>query len=226
MEQIDRWDYAGEGLEESQLPAAPWELVRSWVDQARRRSKAQGDLPEPDQISIGTVDEHGRPSVRTVLMRYLEPAGPGFYTNLDSRKARDLAANPQIAGTLTWAPLFHAIRFSGRARQLDRDVVRGYFESRPWGSRVGAWASAQSQPLHDRGELEQRVHELAQRWPDTGRPDDVPLPDGWGGYVIDCDEVEFWAGRSSRLHDRLVFVREGDGDLSTEGAWRVERRQP
>lgn len=226
MDQIARWDYAGEGLEESQLPGAPWDLVRAWVDAAHARSLAGTDLPEPDQISVGTVDADGRPGVRTVLMRYLQPAGPGFYTNLDSRKARDLAANPRIAATLTWAPMFRAIRFTGTARELDRDTVRAYFESRPWGSRIGAWASAQSQPIHDRTLLEERVRELELRWPDTGRADDVPLPDGWGGYVVECDEVEFWAGRSSRLHDRLVFVREGDGDLATEGAWRVERRQP
>lgn len=227
MAPIERWDYAGEGLQEDHAPPAPWELVRSWVDQARERAKANSDVPEPDSISIATVDTEGQPTVRTVLMRYLEPAGPGFYTNLDSRKARDLRANPRIAGTVTWPSMFRAIRFVGTARELDRETVREYFESRPWGSRVGAWASAQSQPIRDRAELENRVRELELKWPDTGRPDDVPLPDGWGGYVIECHEVEFWAGRSSRLHDRLVYLRgRDDADLSTGGGWRIERRQP
>ena len=225
MEPIARWDYAGEGLDEQQIPAAPWELVRGWVEQARTRSQQESDLREPDQISIATVDADGGPSVRTVLMRYLEPAGPGFYTNLDSRKAVALQENPKIAGTLTWAPMFRAIRFEGTARLLDRDTVRTYFESRPWGSRIGAWASAQSQPIHDRTVLEDRVRELELKFPDTGHADDVPLPDNWGGYLIDCHAVEFWAGRSSRLHDRLVYLREGDGDLADD-CWRVERRQP
>ena len=225
MEPIARWDYAGEGLDEQHIPAAPWELVRGWVEQARARSQQESDLREPDQISIATVDADGGPSVRTVLMRYLEPAGPGFYTNLDSRKAVALQENPKIAGTVTWAPMFRAIRFEGTARLLDRDTVRTYFESRPWGSRIGAWASAQSQPIHDRTVLEDRVRELELKFPDTGHADDVPLPDNWGGYVIDCHAVEFWTGRSSRLHDRLVYLREGDGDLADD-CWRVERRQP
>lgn len=225
MEPIARWDYAGEGLDEKQIPAVPWELVRGWVEQARARSQQEPDLREPDQISIATVDADGGPSVRTVLMRYLEPAGPGFYTNLYSRKAVALQENPKIAGTVTWAPMFRAIRFEGTARLLDRDTVRTYFKSRPWGSRIGAWASAQSQPIHDRTVLEDRVRELELKFPDTGHADDVPLPDNWGGYVIDCHAVEFWAGRSSRLHDRLVYLREGDGDLADD-CWRVERRQP
>lgn len=226
MEPIERWDYAGESLDETGLPAAPWPIVREWVDQARVRNREQGDVPEPDAIAVATVDADARPSLRVVLMRYLEPAGPGFFTNLESRKAVELQSNPYIAATLTWQSMFRAIRFEGTARQLDRDTVERYFGSRPWASRVGAWASAQSRPLASRAELEQRVAELEQRWPDTGREDDVPLPDGWGGFVVDCDRVELWAGRRSRLHDRLVYRRIADGDLSTNGAWTIERLQP
>ncbi|GAB3588354.1 pyridoxamine 5'-phosphate oxidase [Calidifontibacter terrae] len=226
MEPIERWDYAGEGLDERDLPAAPLPLIEAWLHQAHQRQQEKGDVPEPDAISVATVDGDGQPRVRTVLMRYLTAAGPGFYTNLDSRKGHDLAGNARVAGTLTWTSMFRAVRFAGVARELDRDTVRDYFESRPWGSRIGAWASQQSQPIGSRADLERQVAQFEAKWPDTGRPDDVPLPDRWGGYVIDCTEVEFWAGRSSRLHDRLVFVRQSEGDLATPGAWRVERRQP
>lgn len=226
MEKIERVDYAGEGLAEQDVPAAPWPLIEAWVDQARIRAREQGDVPEPDSLNVATVDEQGRPSVRVVLMRHLDASGPGFYTNLDSAKARDLRANPNIAATLTWPSMFRAIRFSGVAREMDRDHVREYFRSRPWGSRAGAWASHQSQPLADRAEFEQRVAHFEAEFPDRGNPDDVPLPDFWGGFVVECREIEFWAGRRSRLHDRVVFTRSGDGDLSDSGAWSISRRQP
>lgn len=221
-----RMDYDGEGLSEHDVPAAPFELITSWVTQARARQNAKGDVPEPEAISIATADTHGAPHVRTVLMRYLTPLGPGFYTNLDSAKGQDLAANPHIAGALTWPLMFRAIRFTGRAELLPRDVVREYFHSRPWGSRVGAWVSQQSRPLADRETLERANREMAEKYPDYGKSDDVPLPDFWGGYRIDCDEVEFWAGRSSRLHDRIVYVRVQDGSLDDPSAWRIERRWP
>ena len=221
-----RIDYDGEGLDEGALPAAPWPLIQDWLEAARERNASSGDVPEPTAISIATANAAGAPHVRTVLMRYLTTDGPGFYTNMESAKGRDIAENDQISGALTWTMLFRAIRFTGCAKELPRDVVREYFDSRPWGSRVGAWVSKQSQPLASRAVLEQAQAEMAAKYPDNGSPDDVPLPDFWGGYRIECDEIEFWAGRSSRLHDRLVFVRVGEGGLDTPSAWRIERRWP
>ncbi|WP_265443654.1 pyridoxamine 5'-phosphate oxidase [Flexivirga meconopsidis] len=226
MQPIKRWDYAGEGLDESELPPAPWAVVERWVDDARIRQEERGDVPEPDAISVATVDGAGQPHVRTVLLRYLTPAGPGFYTNLQSRKGLDLQANPRIAAALTWPAMYRAIRFVGTAQELDRETVTEYFQSRPYGSRIGAWASRQSEPASGRIELEDAVAAYERKWPDTGSADDVPLPVHWGGYAVRCDEVEFWAGRASRLHDRLVYVRCADGDLANPETWRIERRQP
>lgn len=226
MQPIKRWDYAGEGLDEHDLPDAPLPLIEQWLADSVARQDAKGDVPEPDAISVATVDADGQPHVRTVLLRYLGPDGPGFYTNYDSRKGLDLQANSRIAASLTWTPMYRAIRFTGVAQKLPEEQSSAYFRSRPYGSRIGAWASRQSQPVASRAELEAAVASYEKKWPDTGSDDDVPLPDFWGGYVVRCDEVEFWAGRSSRLHDRLVFVRTGDGDLADPTSWKVERRQP
>ncbi|MBO1753578.1 pyridoxamine 5'-phosphate oxidase [Allobranchiibius sp. CTAmp26] len=228
MSEITRWDYDGRGLEEGEVPDAPWPIIEEWVRQAREAA-ADDDQPgvhEPDAISVATVDASGAPTVRTVLMRYLTPAGPGFYTNLESRKGADLAADPRIAASLTWPALYHAIRFTGRAEQLPRDVVTEYFDSRPWGSRISAWASDQSRPVAERADLEAAERRYAEQYPDRGRADDVPVPPFWGGYLIHVDEVEFWVGQRSRLHDRVRFTRTGEGALDDPSVWTRERLQP
>jgi len=221
-----RREHGGEGLTESGLAAAPWEQARAWMDDAILRSVERGDVPEPLAMSVATVDAAGRPDVRTVLMRFLDPAGPGFVTNLESAKGVQIAGDPGVAAALVWPAMYRAIRFRGTAQQLGRPEVERYFGERPWGSRIGAWASRQSQIIEGRSGLEDAYARYAAQWPDRGNPTDVPVPDFWGGYRITCDEVEFWAGRSNRLHDRLVFVRIGDGALDDAGAWRLERRQP
>lgn len=215
-----------DGLTEVQLAATAWEQARGWVDDAVSRAAQREDVPEPLAMSVATVDEAGRPDVRTVLMRFFDPSGPGFVTNLESAKGIQLARNPGIAATLVWPAMYRAIRFRGTARQLARGEVEDYFGQRPWGSRISAWASRQSQVVEGRTALVEAFERYAARWPDRGGPADVPVPDFWGGFQIICDEVEFWAGRTNRLHDRLVFLRVGDGGLDDAGAWRVERRQP
>jgi pyridoxamine 5'-phosphate oxidase len=221
-----RREYHGEGLAESELADTPWEQARGWVDDAVYRSVERDDNPEPLALSLATVDPAGRPDVRTVLMRFFDPAGPGFVANLESTKGIQIAGNPAVAAALVWPAMYRAIRFRGTARQLRRDEVERYFGERPWGSRISAWASHQSQVIADRSALEDAYRQYAERWPDLGGPADVPVPDFWGGYRITCDEVEFWAGRTDRLHDRLVFLRAGDGELDDSGAWQVQRRQP
>lgn len=221
-----RREYEGEGLTESGLATTPWEQARRWVDDAVYRSVERDDVPEPLAMSLATVDAAGRPDVRTVLMRFFDPAGPGFVANLESAKGIQIAGNPGVAAALVWPVMYRAIRFRGTAQQLGRDEVERYFAERPWGSRISSWASRQSQVIDGRSVLEEAYQRYAARWPDQGGPTDVPVPDFWGGYRITCDEVEFWAGRSNRLHDRLVFVRVGDRALDDASAWRVERRQP
>lgn len=221
-----RVDYDGEGLSETVAPDAPLEIVRAWVEAAVQRQADHGDVPEPTAMSVATVDADGVPDVRTVLMRGLDDRGPAFFTSTRSTKGRQLAANPGVAASLTWPAMFRAVRFRGYAELLPAEEVETYFRSRPWGARIGAHASAQSRPVPDRAALEAAYTEAAQRFPDTGSPDDVPVPDGWGGYRVVADRVELWAGRRSRLHDRLVWERVGPGGLGDPAAWRRVRLAP
>lgn len=219
-------DYASEGLSEGQVAPTPFQQVRRWVDAALARAQESPDVPEPLALSVATVDAAGMPNVRTVLMRFFDERGPGFVTNTESAKGREIAATAGVAASLTWPAMYRAVRFRGRAVELSREEVTAYFGGRPWGSRISAWASRQSEPVEGRAALEAAYARYAERWPDRGGPDDVPVPDFWGGYRVVCDEVELWAGRSNRLHDRLVFSRVGPGSLDDAAAWRLHRRQP
>ncbi len=218
-------EYVGTGLAEQDLAPTPYQQITRWVQEARARQQAHGDVPEPDALSVATVDEHG-PDVRTVLMRFLDPRGPGFVTNLASAKGEQLRARPEIAASLTWPSLFRAIRFRGRAELVDRAEVEEYFRQRPWGARISAWASHQSAPVAGRDALEAAYQRYAERFPDHGRADDVPVPEQWGALRIRAERVEFWAGRINRLHDRLVFTRGGPGHLDDPTVWELSRLQP
>ena len=221
-----RMDYAGDGISEADIAATPWQQAQRWVGDAVARAQVEADVPEPLALSVATVDAEGRPNVRTVLMRFFDERGPGFVTGTESTKGVEIAATGGIAASLTWPAMFRAIRFRGTAQELTRDEVTGYFGSRPWASRISAWASRQSQPIEGRAGLEEAYERYAAKFPDHGDPADVPVPDFWGGYRVVCDEVEFWGGRRNRLHDRLVFSRVGDGSLDDADAWRLFRRQP
>ena len=219
-------EYPGEGLSEGELAATPLQQVRRWLADAEARQAERGDVVEPGALSVATVDADGRANVRTVLLRFLDEHGPGFVTDLGSAKSREIAATGSVAASLTWPAMYRAVRFRGRAVPVGRAEIDAYFANRPWGSRISAWASDQSEPIADRAALVAAYDRYAARYPDTGSSDDVPVPDGWGGWRIDCTEVELWAGRRDRLHDRLVFTRVADGGLDTAEAWTVARRQP
>lgn len=221
-----RVDYHGGGLLETDVLESPYLQVRAWVDDALAAAAARVDVSEPMAMCVATVDADGAPNIRTVLMRFFDERGPGFVTNLQSTKSLELAANPRVAAGLTWPAIFRSIRFRGVAELITRAEVEEYFDSRPYGSRLSAWASDQSQPAAGREEIERRWHDALARFPDRGHGGDVPVPDFWGGWRVRCDEVEFWAGRPNRLHDRLVFTRTGDGDLADAVSWTLSRRQP
>ncbi len=229
-ERTMRWDYDGEGIsEESVAGLSPYAVARAWVDAAVARAAVEGDVPEPLAMALATVDAQGAPNVRTVLMRFFDDRGPGFVTALTSTKGQEIAAHPAVAITLTWPSMFRAIRFRGRALLLDRDEVAAYFDSRPYGSRISAWTSRQSEPIASRALLEEAYAATLARFPEAGDESGhaaVPVPDFWGGYRVVPDRVEFWGGRPSRLHDRLVYSRAAEGTLDDVAAWRVQRLQP
>lgn len=221
---VTRVDYTGEGLDESDVADTPLEQLRRWTDEATAAAEELPGIGEPMAMAVATVDADLVPNVRVVLIRFLDARGPGFVTSRHSTKAAELAAHDTIAGTWSWPALYRAIRVRGRAVELEAAELADYWDGRPWGSRISARVSRQSHPVDSRAVLEEAFAEQARRYPDDGRP--VPPPRDWVGYRIDCTEVEFWAGRRDRLHDRLVYARVADGDLGAAAAWRVVRRQP
>ena len=188
----------------------PLDRVQELLDEA-----FAAGIPEADRMALATATPDGRPSVRYVLLKGVDETGVRFFTNYDSRKGRELAANPRAAATLYWQPLHRAVRLEGTVERLPGEDSDAYFASRPHGAQLGAAASEQGAVLHDRAELEARVRELEARY-----PDEVPRPDFWGGYRLVPDIVEFWTARRDRLHDREHFVAQPDG------TWRMERLSP
>ena len=204
-----RREYTARGLAEADLAPDPVSMFARWFDEVR----AAG-LYEPNAMVVSTVALDGRPSSRMVLLKGFSDEGFVFYTNQASRKGQELATEPRCALLFPWHPLERQVRVEGTASELSPTEVAAYFATRPRGARLGAHASHQSRVVASREELE-----AAYAAADTAYPDEVPVPEEWGGYRVRPEVVEFWQGRPGRMHDRLVYRRDGD-------AWRTERLAP
>jgi pyridoxamine 5'-phosphate oxidase len=208
----ERVDYLSEHLLESLVPADPLELFSSWMADAFT-AKERGVLPEPTAMVVATAVAD-RPSARTVLLKSVDSRGFVFFTNYDSRKGAELAASPYVALLFGWYPLHRQVRVEGIAERTTRAESEEYFASRPRGSQLGAWASAQSRVV-TLEQLAAAYREAEERFQGT----DVPCPEHWGGYRVMPEMIEFWQGQPSRMHDRLLYRRAGDG-------WKIVRLAP
>jgi pyridoxamine 5'-phosphate oxidase len=205
-----RKNYSLGSLDEADLDRDPIRQFEKWFAQA---IKAQ--LPEPNAMTLATVDSRGHPSARIVLIKGVDPRGFVFFTNYESRKGREIADNPRASLLFHWIELERQVRIEGFVEMTSAAESDAYYASRPLESRIGAWASAQSQEIESRAALEAREREIIAQYGEH-----PPRPPHWGGYRVVPDTIEFWQGRPSRLHDRMRYTRDGSG------AWRIARLSP
>jgi pyridoxamine 5'-phosphate oxidase len=196
-------------LHRSALAEDPIEQFRAWYELAER------EVPLAPAMTLATVDADGIPDARMVLLKGFNREAFRFFTNLGSAKARQLEAAPRAALVLYWRELDRQVRVRGPVERLADADADGYFAIRPRDAQIGAWASAQSEPLTDRAALDERVGEIEEKFSGA----DVPRPPFWGGYALRPEQIEFWQGQAARLHDRFRYTREGEG-------WRLERLAP
>jgi pyridoxamine 5'-phosphate oxidase len=206
-----RKEYTMASLELKTIDKNPIAQFEKWFKEA-----LQAEVLEPNAMTLSTVTEAGRPTARVVLLKGIEKNKFSFYTNYQSKKGKELEHNPACALTFFWPELERQVRIEGASERLETAVSEAYFQSRPRGSQVGAWASPQSSIIKDREILEARVKEIEKRF--EGK-EILPKPHQWGGYAVEPFEIEFWQGRASRLHDRIVYYK-------NEGEWVMHRLAP
>lgn len=206
-----RKDYTLQGLSEIDIDPNPFLQFKLWFDQA-----IASELLEPNAMTLATTTPDGQPAARIVLLKDFDERGFVFFTNYNSQKGQELAENPQAALVFWWAELERQVRISGHVEKVSDNESDAYFQSRPWNSRLSAWASNQSEVIPNRDVLEKSLQELQIQYKDQ----DIPRPPHWGGLRVIPDEIEFWQGRPSRLHDRLRYSR------ITNNTWKIERLCP
>jgi pyridoxamine 5'-phosphate oxidase len=207
-----RREYHRATLDEADVDASPVTQFERWLAEA-----VKADLPEPTAMTLATVGDDGRPAARIVLLKGVDEQGFLFFSNYDSRKGVELAADPSAALLFHWVVLERQVRVEGSVSRASDDESDAYFASRPRLSRIGAWASPQSRPIRDRAWLEHEFSAAQERF--AGDTESIPRPAHWGGYRLLPSTIEFWQGRQSRLHDRIRYRRE-------DSHWRIERLAP
>ena len=206
-----RREYLLDGLDQQQLKKNPFEQFKLWLDQA-----CDSGIADPTAMSVATVDEHGMPSLRTVLLKSFDDQGFVFYTNLESRKARELKHNPNISLLFPWTDFERQVIVRGEVELVSKAQSLSYFLSRPRDSQLAAWAARQSSPISSRQLLEEKFLEIKNKFKNK----DISLPEFWGGIRIKPVTIEFWQGRKNRLHDRFVYQQDD------AGRWQVGRLEP
>ncbi|MFT4753690.1 MAG: pyridoxamine 5'-phosphate oxidase [Salibacteraceae bacterium] len=197
-----RHEFTSQALNEEAAGDSPIELYAKWLEEA-----VGAQVLDPKAMVVSTVSVDGKPSSRVVYNRGLTEKGFKFYTNYDSRKGHDLLANPHISVNVFWSEMERQVRMEGIVTKLSEEESDRYFKARPRESQIGAWASAQSEMVANRGELQNLVNDYTKKF----EGQDVPRPPHWGGYFIEARNFEFWQGRPARLHDRIIFEKEGAG---------------
>jgi len=206
-----RREYLHGGLSKDNLLGDPLKQFNLWLEQA-----VNADLSDPTAMTLATVDQHGQPSQRVVLLKHADENGFVFYTNLGSRKAKEIAKNNQVSLHFAWLPLDRQIKIQGIATPLTKKEAFQYFTSRPRDSQLAAWSSQQSRALTSRQVLEHAFLQMKNKF----KQGDIPLPDFWGGYRVKISRYEFWQGRENRLHDCFAF------NLKNTSSWEIERLAP